>query len=74
MCLNVCLHECMCTTCMSGTCRGQKKASELQTFVSCPWVLGTEPGSFASAFNHFPSFQAMCLTFCTPFCGKSPVT
>jgi hypothetical protein len=44
----ICMYGCLCTTCMSGTHRGQKRVSdpvdlELQMVVShyAVWVLGT---------------------------------
>lgn len=50
MCMRICLHVCMCTTCMSCACRGQKKASgllglEIRVVMSHLWVLGIQPGS-----------------------------
>lgn len=48
----------MCPRCMSGTCRGQNRPSdlwklELQAIVGClMWVLGTEPQDLCKSREH----------------------
>ena len=44
--MGICLHVYMCTMCMPGAFKGQKRISDaldLQAILSCPkWVLGME--------------------------------
>ena len=56
MCVDVCLHVYKYTTCVSGVCQVQKRASnpldlELQRVVSHPVDAGTRSGSSANVFN-----------------------
>lgn len=70
LCINVCLHICMCTRCMSDAHRGQKMTSDLpelklQMVWAAVWVLGTELGSLARTAVHLAtelSFQ-LCISF-----------
>ena len=53
-----CLHVCLCTTCMPGTHRGQRRVSYP---VEREWVLGIEPGPLKEQpvlFTAEPSFQS----------------
>lgn len=54
MCANVCMHACLCISCMHGACRDQERAAnplglDLQMVVSCHVGAGDPSESFGRA-------------------------
>lgn len=86
LCLRVwmlCLHGCLCTTCVPGANGGQKRMLaalelELQTIVNCLWVLDIESnpvGRVASTLNNRPT-TPVHLFFCciSLYCKLCPAS